>query len=498
MKRRRIVRTGLLVALGIGVGTTLTRHASAYDAGIGVYRPSTNQFWLRQELTPGTPDIAPYTYGAPGDIPIVGDWDGDGTTTAGIYRPPGMPFNGTTSGRWILTDSYSGEFVTYDFYYGQAGDIPVVGDWDGNGTTTIGVFRPSTQEWILRNENSGGPNDIPTFSYGAADDLPVPGDWDGNGTVTVGVFRPANAPWGGPNPEWLLRNSNTPGPVDITTFTYGAPGDTGVVGDWDGNGTMTIGVYRPSTQQWLLRNENNGGQQDIGPFTYGQSGDRPVVGQAWIPQNLVEIGPPLQVGVVQQQDSLWCWDAVTNMVTQYFVASESHNYSGGYYPYPPGAAEPSGAPSQCQIADTMEASEGGWGSPPSQIDCCANPGACDHGGDPGASLCQAGYKATWGGPMSFDALLTEIGAYRPVVFVVNYNAGGQHDMVVNQVADDADGPGAGLAGGQWVNVLDPGYDDSELMPYDVWSNTSSNLYSFTLAGQYSNIFYLGVGKCISN
>jgi len=27
------------------------------------------------------------------------------------------------------------------FGYGKAGDVPVVGDWDGDGTDGIGVFR---------------------------------------------------------------------------------------------------------------------------------------------------------------------------------------------------------------------------------------------------------------------------------------------------------------------------------------------------------------------
>ena len=33
---------------------------------------------------------------------------------------------------------------TAPFQYGVPGDIPVVGDGDGNGTITVGVYRPST------------------------------------------------------------------------------------------------------------------------------------------------------------------------------------------------------------------------------------------------------------------------------------------------------------------------------------------------------------------
>ncbi|MEO6239423.1 MAG: hypothetical protein ABIQ52_20700, partial [Vicinamibacterales bacterium] len=40
------------------------------------------------------------------------------------------------------------------------GDIPVPGDYDGNGVTDIAVFRPSAGQWFVRN---GG-----TFGWGVA------------------------------------------------------------------------------------------------------------------------------------------------------------------------------------------------------------------------------------------------------------------------------------------------------------------------------------------
>src|SRR5215813_15614387 len=46
--------------------------------------------------------------------------------------------------------------------------IPIVGDWDGNGTTTIGVYEPSTASFFLRNRNTPGPADI-TIAGGKLD-----------------------------------------------------------------------------------------------------------------------------------------------------------------------------------------------------------------------------------------------------------------------------------------------------------------------------------------
>ena len=42
--------------------------------------------------------------------------------------------------------------------------------------------------WLLRNSNTPGAPDI-TISYGGAGDVPVVGDWDGNNTTTNRLFH---------------------------------------------------------------------------------------------------------------------------------------------------------------------------------------------------------------------------------------------------------------------------------------------------------------------
>jgi len=44
--------------------------------------------------------------------------------------------------------------------------VPVVGDWDGDGDDTIGIYEPSTGLWLLPNASSTGAADL-TFGYGA-------------------------------------------------------------------------------------------------------------------------------------------------------------------------------------------------------------------------------------------------------------------------------------------------------------------------------------------
>jgi len=131
-----------------------------------------------------------------------------------------------------------------------------------NRTTKIGVYRNSA--FYLRNSNSAGNADL-AFNYGVPGDTPLVGDWDGNGVDTVGIYR---------NSAFYVRNSNSAGNADLA-FKYGVPGDTPLVGDWDGNGVDTIGIYRNGV--FYLRNSNSAGNADL-VFNYGVPGDTPLVG----------------------------------------------------------------------------------------------------------------------------------------------------------------------------------------------------------------------------
>jgi hypothetical protein len=77
----------------------------------------------------------------------------------------------------------------------------------------------------------------------------------------------------------LLRNSNTGGEADVSLVYGGISGGVPVVGDWDSNGTDTIGIYVPNLAYWFLRNSNTTGTGQIFLVYGGINGAPPVVGR---------------------------------------------------------------------------------------------------------------------------------------------------------------------------------------------------------------------------
>jgi hypothetical protein len=58
----------------------------------------------------------------------------------------------------------------YGFPFGANGDIPASGDYDGDGKFDPAVFRPSAATWYLNRSTAG----TGIVGFGANGDLPVP------------------------------------------------------------------------------------------------------------------------------------------------------------------------------------------------------------------------------------------------------------------------------------------------------------------------------------
>ncbi|MFF8769637.1 hypothetical protein [Kitasatospora sp. NPDC015120] len=181
-----------------------------------------------------------------GDQPVAGNWDGGGSANVGVFRPSTGEFH-------LRNDDGSLTKVNWGAY----GDLPVSANWDGTGPDNIGVFRPSTGEFHLRYDDGT----LTKLYWGANGDLPVAGNWDGGPAANIGVFRPSTG-------EFHLRNDDG----SLTKLYWGQQGDIPVSGNWDGTGPDNIGVFRPSTGEFHLRYDDG----SLVKVNWGTNGDLPV------------------------------------------------------------------------------------------------------------------------------------------------------------------------------------------------------------------------------
>jgi hypothetical protein len=264
---------GLRLTLVVGLVVALALPAMATDT-VGVVDPGNGHWTLRDENT----NTKTILYGNPQDEPFMGDWDCDGVDTPGLYR--------RSDGFAYLRNSNSTGVADITFVFGNPGDLPLIGDFDGDGCDTLSIYRPSEARIYVINRlgtNGGGLGaaDL-SYDYGNPGDIPVAGDWDGDGSDSAGLRRPSDG-------FVYLRNSNSTGNADISFF-YGDPGDLPVAGDWNDDGIDSFGLFRPGNATFYLKNGNGTGVADLS-FALGPSTGVPVSGRFDL--NLPPPPPPL-------------------------------------------------------------------------------------------------------------------------------------------------------------------------------------------------------------
>jgi hypothetical protein len=210
--------------------------------------------------------VTSFYYGNPGDFPIMGDWDCSGTDTPGLYRQ--------SDGFVYLRNSNTQGNADIRFYFGNPGDIPLAGDFNNDGCDTVSIYRQTEGRVYIINklgENDGGLGAADhDFYFGNPGDKPFVGDFDGDGIDTVGLHRESTG-------LVYFRTTNTQGNAEFE-FYFGDPGDRLIAGDWNGDGTDSPAVYRPSSSTFYFRYANTQGNADE-QFAWGRSHWLPVSAQ---------------------------------------------------------------------------------------------------------------------------------------------------------------------------------------------------------------------------
>jgi hypothetical protein len=270
---------------------------AAPPGDLAVWRPSSGYWHVLGG--PGSQQTH-HQWGTSGDVPVPGDFDGDGKTDFAIFRP--------SQGEWWIFRSSDSTYYATSF--GLSGDQPVVADYDGDGKTDIAVFRADAQggvgNWyILRSSDT----QVDSYQYGLNTDVPAPADYDGDGKADISVFRasnntfysylsssstsigvgmgtggtPVSADYDGDGKanfallngnSWVIMNAAH---TQTSSTAWQNSGDIPVPNDYDGDGIVDIAVWRDSNGTWYIRQSTLLGQtKELRAEQWGTSGDIPV------------------------------------------------------------------------------------------------------------------------------------------------------------------------------------------------------------------------------
>ena len=255
----RCPAAALVVGAVLALALLLAETAAAQ---VGASRPAavagSTSWQLRDTLTTGPATTPAFTYGTRPNVPLMGDWDGNGSRTPGSYE----------GGTFKLRNANGAGGADVTFTFGDPRGFPVAGDWNGDGRDDVAVYRNGT--WEFRYAVCGTPTTL-VRSFGTGNwptTVPVAGDWDDDGTDTIGTYTYATG-------TWTLSNTlPLAGGAAIAPFVFWqGSASYPVVGDWDGDGRDTVGTKRGTT--WALRNDNSNGGPAVS-FDFGGANDLPL------------------------------------------------------------------------------------------------------------------------------------------------------------------------------------------------------------------------------
>jgi len=238
-------------------GPTVTPSANKFldfdgdgKTDIGIFRPGGGEWWITASSTNVTTAAA---FGSSTDKITPADFTGDGKSDLAFWRP--------SSGQWFILRSEDSSF--YGFPFGAAGDVPAAADFDGDGRADAAVFRASNSGWYIQ-KSSGG---IESLTFGTVGDSPVVADYDGDGKADIAITR-----INGATREWWIRRSSD---GQVFSAAFGEAGDKAVQGDYTGDGKADIAIWRPSNGFWyIIRSEDF----SFYGFPFGASTDTPAAG----------------------------------------------------------------------------------------------------------------------------------------------------------------------------------------------------------------------------
>jgi hypothetical protein len=224
-----------------------------------IFRLQAGTWWIYESQTG---NITAQRWGVVTDHLVPGDYDGDGSTDLAVWRPANEPRPGDPPpGYWVLRSSDSTFFMQP---WGIPTDIPVQGDFDGDDRADITLFRKATGTfWTI---NSSDWSVVPV-QWGQSGDFTVPADYDGDGRTDYAVQRNA----GGDGIFWIKRSSDQ----GVMTIPFGLAIDQVIPGDYDHDGKADLCLHRYTNDTFYWLRSSDG---QVGSVKWGVWGDELVAG----------------------------------------------------------------------------------------------------------------------------------------------------------------------------------------------------------------------------
>ena len=208
----------------------------------GLYDPHDSYFHLE--------GISPIRFGQKDSDwqPFSGDWNGDGTYSVGLYDQVEGNF-------WLYNGPGDIDHVRWGG--SNSGRIALAGDWNGDGIYGVGLYDHTEGKFYLRLSSDEHIED--RFGSRGNDWIPVAGNFNGDGMHTVALYDAVDGFFH---------------PYQSDAIRFGPKGAdwTPVTGDWNGDGAYGFGLHHDGH----FHLDASAGLD--APYRYGPRGDTD-----WIP-----------------------------------------------------------------------------------------------------------------------------------------------------------------------------------------------------------------------
>ncbi|MCA9047538.1 MAG: hypothetical protein KDA89_02350 [Planctomycetaceae bacterium] len=209
------------------------------------------------------------------DVPVTGDWNGDGICDIGVCRTDGNLRTWELRLRGVRHDGEAWN----TFQSEDANSEPVTADINGDGIANIGdvvrlkegrLFR-----WMFQTAS-----DVPTVRHTPGlSGTPIVGDWNGDQRDDRGIVL-SGTPENQQQLRWKLYVDAEPQPDEaFADFRFGVTTDVPIVGDWNADGKCDPAVFRTingNPAEWLFDTDGRGGIPER-ECRFGKRGDIPVI-----------------------------------------------------------------------------------------------------------------------------------------------------------------------------------------------------------------------------